>query len=142
MSEPEIARRCVACGVSVRERAMYCPQCGNPIPQHQSATTNISAGDTMIDNAPADTRVDLAMTQPLTAVAPPPPPAESAPTQKHAVVHRPTDHSVRGRVEHIRKVSSVMIDQAAYDPSLRFLLVAAAFFILFIVLLIASKVIG
>jgi hypothetical protein len=39
-------------------------------------------------------------------------------------------------------VSSVVIDQAAYDPSLRFLLVAAALFILFIVLLIASKVIG
>jgi hypothetical protein len=49
---------------------------------------------------------------------------------------------VRGRVENIRKVSSVLIDQAAYDPSLRFLLVAAAFFILFLVLLIASKVIG
>ncbi|HET7285888.1 MAG TPA: zinc ribbon domain-containing protein [Pyrinomonadaceae bacterium] len=140
MSEPEIARRCVACGVSVREHALFCPQCGNPIPQHRSTTTNISAGDTMID-APAETRADLAMTQPLTAVAPPPP-AENIPAPAPVVVHRPTDHSVRGRVEHIRKVSSVMIDQAAYDPSLRFLLVAAAFFILFIVLLIASKVIG
>ena len=138
MSEPEIARRCVACGVSVRERAMFCPQCGNPIAQHESTTTNISPVDTIVDNAPVETRTDLVMTQPLTAVAPPPP--ENKPT--HAVVHRPTDHSVRGRVEHIRKVSSVMIDQAAYDPSLRFLLVAAAFFILFIVLLIASKVIG
>ena len=28
MSEPEIARRCTACGVTVRERAMFCPQCG------------------------------------------------------------------------------------------------------------------
>ena len=44
-------------------------------------------------------------------------------------------------MEHIRKVSSVMLDEAAYDPSLRFLLVAAAFFILFLVLLIANKVI-
>jgi len=121
MSEPEIARRCVACGVSVREHAMFCPQCGNPISQPRSATTNISAADTMVDNAPVETTP--------TPVAP-------------VVVHRPTDHSVRGRVEHIRKISSVMIDQAAYDPSLRFLLVAAAFFILFIVLLIASKVIG
>ena len=57
-------------------------------------------------------------------------------------IPKSTDHSVRGRVEQIRKVSSVMIDQAAYDPSLRFLLVAAAFFILFLVLLIMSKVIG
>jgi hypothetical protein len=115
MSEPEIARRCVACGVTVRERAMFCPQCGNPIPQHQSETTNMSAAaDTMIDNAPPEP----------------------------ATIQRLTDHSVRGRVEHIRRVSHVVIDQAAYDPSLRFLLVAAAFFILFIVLLIASKVIG
>ena len=45
-------------------------------------------------------------------------------------------------MEKLRHVSSVMIDQAAYDPSLRFLLVAAAFFILFLVLLILSKVIG
>ena len=123
MSEPEIARRCVACGVSVREHAMFCPQCGNPIPQRQPATTNIAAADTVIDNAPVETT-------PTPTPAPP------------MVVHRPTDHSVKARVEHIRKVSSVMLDQAAYDPSLRFLLVAAAFFILFIVLLIASKVIG
>jgi hypothetical protein len=49
---------------------------------------------------------------------------------------------VKARVEKLRHVSSVVIDQAAYDPSLRFLLVAAAFFILFLVLLIMSKVIG
>ena len=142
MSEPEIARRCVACGVSVREHAMFCPQCGNPIPQRESAATNVSAAaDTMIDDVPAETRADLAMTQPLTAVTPLPP-EESTPMPAPVAVHRPADNSVRSRVEHIRKVSSVMIDQAAYDPSLRFLLVAAALFILFIVLVIASKVIG
>ena len=35
-----------------------------------------------------------------------------------------------------------MIDQAAYDPSLRFLLVAAVLFVLFLILVILSKVIG
>ena len=104
MSEPEIARRCIACGVSVRQHAMYCPQCGNPISQ-------------TIDPAPV----------------PAPAPA-AAPPRHH--------EGVKARVEKIRHVSSVMIDQAAYDPSLRFLLVAAAFFILFLVLLILSKVIG
>ena len=29
MSEPEIARRCVACGAAVRGRAKFCPQCGS-----------------------------------------------------------------------------------------------------------------
>lgn len=121
MSEPEIARRCVACGVSVREHAMFCPQCGNPIPQAHAVTTNIAAAETMVDTAP---------TTALHPVTPPPAEPEVA------------EHGVRGRVQQIRKVSSVVIDQAAYDPSLRFLLVAAAFFILFIVLVIASKVIG
>jgi predicted RNA-binding Zn-ribbon protein involved in translation (DUF1610 family) len=54
----------------------------------------------------------------------------------------PTTEGVRDRVEKLRKVSSMVIDQAAYDPSLRFLLVAAALFLLFLVLLIISKVIG
>jgi len=134
MSEPEIeiARRCTFCGVSVRQHAMFCPQCGNPIRQ-EAAPTSVSLSDTIIDTAPTETRQDLAATQPLSAVVPPAP---------MTVLPPATDHSVRGRVEHIRKVSSVVIDQAAYDPSLRFLLVAAAFFILFLVLLIMSKVIG
>ena len=59
-----------------------------------------------------------------------------------APVSKIREDGVRGRVEKLRKVSSVVIDQAAYDPSLRFLLVAAVLFLLFLVLLILSKVIG
>ena len=47
-----------------------------------------------------------------------------------------------GRVEKLRKASSVVIDQAAYDPSLRFLLVAGALFLLFLILLVTSKILG
>lgn len=112
MSEPEIARRCTACGVSVRERAVFCPQCGNPVPQGPVTVT--TATDTIVDPAPV-----MPATKPI----------------RH-------QDGVKGRVEKLRHVSSVVIDQAAYDPSLRFLLVAAAFFILFLVLLILSKVIG
>lgn len=112
MPEPEIARRCTTCGASVRQRAMFCPQCGNPIRQTQApeatATTPLIP-ETIVENAPKPK------------------------------VH---DEGVRGRVEKLRKVSSVMIDQAAYDPSLRFLLVAAVLFLVFLVLLILSKVIG
>ena len=50
--------------------------------------------------------------------------------------------NVRERVEKIKHVSSVVIDQAAYDPSLRFLLVVIVLFVLFLILLILSKVIG
>lgn len=129
MSEPEIARRCSACGVTVRERAMFCPQCGNPISQ-QPVTTSVAPADTVIEAAPTEAlRTDVTLTdRPKPSARP--------------VVHREPEHGVRGRVEQIRKVSSVLVDQAAYDPSLRFLLVAAAMFLLFIVLLILSKVLG
>ncbi|HJS24958.1 MAG TPA: zinc-ribbon domain-containing protein [Pyrinomonadaceae bacterium] len=112
MSEPEIARRCSSCGASVRQRAMFCPQCGNPVSQSQAPVTTATTPlipETIIETAPA------------------------------AKVH---EDGVRSRVEKLRKVSSVVIDQAAYDPSLRFLLVAAVLFLLFLVLLILSKVIG
>ena len=110
MSEPEIARRCSACGASVRQQAMFCPQCGNQIAEATpAAKTAVVATETVVETPPAT---------------------------------RAEQDGVRGRVEKIRKVSSVVIDQAAYDPSLRFLLVAAAMFLLFLVLLIASKVIG
>jgi hypothetical protein len=109
MSDPEIARRCTACGASVRQGALFCPQCGNPIAQAATPTVTTALTDTIVDPAPM------------------PPPHHDG---------------VKGRVEKFVRVSSVMIDQAAYDPSLRFLLVAAAFFFLFLVLLILSKVIG
>jgi uncharacterized Zn finger protein (UPF0148 family) len=112
MSEPEIARRCPSCGVSLRQRALYCPQCG----QHIG------------DSEPVET-------------------SQTAPTQAlHSVTHSSALTSVAGnvreRVEKIKHVSTVMIDQAAYDPSLRFLLVAAVIFVLFLILLILSKVIS
>jgi hypothetical protein len=46
------------------------------------------------------------------------------------------------RVERLRKISNTVIDQAAYDPSLRFILVAAALFIVFLIILIWSKLLG
>jgi hypothetical protein len=46
------------------------------------------------------------------------------------------------RVEKIHHVSTVMLEEAHYDPSLRFVLVALGLFIVFVVLLILSKVMG
>lgn len=108
MSEPEIARRCTHCGVSLRQRALFCPQCGEKI------------SDGQIHENPA--------------------PAASPASQPHGLTN--VADNVRERVEKIRHVSSVVIDQAAYDPSLRFLLVAAVLFVLFLILLILSKLIG
>jgi len=46
------------------------------------------------------------------------------------------------RVEKIRQASTVVIEEASYDPSLRFVLVALALFLVFVVLLVLSKVMG
>ena len=46
------------------------------------------------------------------------------------------------RVEKIRQASTVVIEEASYDPSLRFVLVALGLFVLFVVLLVLSKVMG
>jgi hypothetical protein len=46
------------------------------------------------------------------------------------------------RVERIRHVSSVVIEEASYDPSLRFVLVALGLFILFLILLVVTKLMG
>src|SRR6185369_13242201 len=87
MSDPEIDRRCSQCGVSVRSHALFCPQCGQPIP-HSDSSTNV------VDNAPtvpiqreahwdpAETRPlmslpDLSETKPL--VAPPAPVPQTTP---------------------------------------------------------------
>lgn len=95
---------------------MFCPQCGNPLVTQQTTNT-------------ADTS-QTAPTQALHPTAPDPAPRSGV------------ADNVRHRVEKIKHVSSVVIDQAAYDPSLRFLLVAAVLFVLFLVLVIISKALG
>jgi hypothetical protein len=46
------------------------------------------------------------------------------------------------RVEKIHHVSTAMIEEATYDPSLRFVLVALGLFVVFVILLVLSKVMG
>ena len=46
------------------------------------------------------------------------------------------------RVEKIRHASTVVIEEASYDPSLRFVIVALGLFVVFVILLVLSKVMG
>ena len=136
MSEPEIARRCTACGLSVRQSAMFCPQCGSPIVKQQTTTETAHTAPTQALRtvSTADDSPSNHQTAAVQAVHPPP-------TQSSSGLTGVADN-VRERVEKIRHVSSVVIDQAAYDPSLRFLLVAAVLFVLFLILVILSKALG
>jgi hypothetical protein len=61
--------------------------------------------------------------------------------QKATHVARDVEGNVAHRVQKLRDASSVVIDEASYDASLRFVLIAAALFILFLVMLLLSKVI-
>jgi predicted RNA-binding Zn-ribbon protein involved in translation (DUF1610 family) len=58
-----------------------------------------------------------------------------------AVARHAVRDDVLHRVENLRQISSVVIDEASYDPSLRFVLVAAFLFIVFLVILVLSELI-
>ena len=157
MSEPEISHRCSSCGASVRQRALFCPQCGNgmtnqpAIPEIASDSAHdVSAKPSAIEPPEARTakqsrnNLNTAPLNPAGAQA-----FDKATMRDRDTVQlRPgvtrvgSQENVLGRVEKLRKVSTVVMDQAAYDPSLRFLLVAGALFLLFLLLLILSKVMG
>jgi len=250
MSEPEIARRCTACGASIRDRALFCPQCGHTLADKGRTTAELveteqlgsaEAASAEVENKRADvgrtveidpetveprltmhpvadatsdevepetaepesaareieTEKATAETRssevaPETEIAEPAASAEltddvvtdavplnsqslPSPEQSETVAPPWPDRRVRRppsarpypaeldkrhrlqraaagardaledgaqRVERIRKISSVVIDQASYDPSLRFILIAAALFIVFLTILIMSKLIG
>jgi len=117
MPEPEILRRCAVCGATSRSSALFCPQCGNAAPKTSGKSGAVPA-------------------------------VEPEPSSEHA--HDPglqsrkpglAERSVQPRVEKVRKLPSVVFDGAAHDASVRFVLVAAALFVLFLVILLLSKMI-
>ena len=155
MPDPEIAHRCSVCGATVRHRALFCPQCGHGVANQDAAVETDSerapsSGGVNQSSEPEPVeRVgpDQSMTQPLVGEVSGAPDSPSGRTR--TTMHRATtaakagfEDNVLAPVEKLRKVSSIVIDQAGYDPSLRFLLVAAGLFLVFILLLVLSKVIG
>jgi hypothetical protein len=62
--------------------------------------------------------------------------------QRATTIARDVEGDVIHRVQKVREISSVVLDEAGYDPSLRFVLVAAALFGLFLLILLLNKLIG
>ena len=161
MPTPEIARRCTSCGVSIRVRAAFCPQCGKPLKtpdMTDAAQDDVLAPTSELADLGGDNsklEADEQLTKKLSA--PPgiaktsnslprkqPMQATIGMVQPEVPARVPRPRVViadegRNRVEKFRKISSAMIDEAAYDPSLRFVLVAAALFIVFLFLLLLSE---
>ena len=158
MSEPEIARRCLSCGASVRVRALFCPQCGSVLSQKPDVAVGATESKEGRANA-ADPEFEAigSETAPLTATVKesesdnvPTLPnrwqADTAVPAAHDTIHRGTavvrdgiEDDLLHRVQRIRKMSNVVLEEASYDPSLRFVLVAAALFVVFLLILILSK---
>jgi hypothetical protein len=164
MNEPLIARRCPWCGVAIREQAFFCPQCGKDLTQLHP---DFSA--TIVESAPPeikqkDTAELLEPTAPKESPAKAaPPPATPAPVattktrkapigqqalgkmgagiQKATHVARDVEGNVAHRVQKLRDASSVVVTEASYDASLRFVLVALVLFIVFLMMLFLSKLI-
>jgi len=138
----------------VRKRdAQFCPECGQALNDPEPAPAT-SESNTIVENA------TTAAARSETPTVSPPSQVESTPSshpQRIAEKTRETLHrasavasdAARGvieepvkRVERIRHASTHVIEEASYDPSLRFVLVALGLFVVFLILLVLSKVMG
>jgi predicted nucleic acid-binding Zn-ribbon protein len=161
---PEISHRCPSCGASVRdfgERAMFCPECGKNLtettsekPLHedsQVATESAArsgADETTVVSAEEAAPVKATVTEGDAAKNLVVEDRHTARERTRETLHR-ASNMARGaiednvkRVEKIHHVSTVMLEEATYDPSLRFVLVALGLFVVFVILLVLSKVMG
>lgn len=157
---PEISHRCLSCGASVRdfgERAMFCPECGKTLTETRSeplAQENLQVATENAANSDAAEPAVVPSAR-VAAVTEIDPAKELVVEDRHKArertretLHRASSMA-RGaiednvkRVEKIHHVSTVMLEEATYDPSLRFVLVALGLFVVFVILLILSKVMG
>ena len=151
MTSPEISPRCSSCGAAIRESgALFCPECGQPLAQTETKLPLPESDQAAVTEA--------AMEKPASEPESATPPAKTddpAAAHQHRIgdktrerLHRASEVA-RGvieepakRVEKIRHASTHVIEEASYDPSLRFVLVALGLFIVFVVLLVLSKVMG
>lgn len=149
MTEPVIARRCPSCGVSIRELAYFCPQCGRDLPPQQRPATLDSANQ-VTQPLSRDT-ASLELQEPVRVkeavkdrrnVGQAAMGAVGAKIQRAATIARDAEGDVLHRVQKVREISSVVIDEAGYDPSLRFVLIAAILFVLFLVIVLLNKLIS
>jgi predicted nucleic acid-binding Zn-ribbon protein len=161
---PEISHRCPSCGASVRdfgERTMFCPECGENLTETRSAKADQKTSQSDLEgeagsDAPQPPVVTREAAAPVNAVdaegdKEKPSVAEDRHTARERTretLHRASNRArgaIEGnvkRVEKIHHVSTVMFEEAHYDPSLRFVLVALGLFVVFVILLILSKVMG
>lgn len=153
MTKPEIFRRCPYCDVSIRARASFCPQCGKALEDPEKTAIAVEEPRTHISDPAISHQKTIAdrgeqrSEQPTLIL-------DERARNKAAGV-RSLDSKLRAqapltsdgshahnKMEKVEAVSSEVFPDSSYDPSLRFLLVAAVLFILFLIILFLSKWIG
>jgi hypothetical protein len=168
MSQPEIFRRCAHCGASSKPGELFCAQCGNALLTDKLVTekTEQPAGQNSLtlerDQAAAkQEELETTDSNPILQSSESGISDDAAPSSNQAgaaavnatLGQNPGLASQRvglaarsgmadrgkPRLEKPRRVSSVVLDEAAYDPGIRFILVVGVLFVLFIVLLLLSK---
>lgn len=165
--EPEIARRCSACGASIRGGAFSCPQCGRPA--KAEATDGVVAAETpeipglrktdAVQNSPL-LATQSGQVEPVSAIALEAAEQQGPPTEAVAVASEEETEarSKRGRivsatreavgekisprVQKLRQASNVVLEEASYDPSVRFVLIAIVIFLLSLLLFFLNRVLG
>lgn len=154
MSEPQIAHRCPSCGASIRVRALFCPHCGETLPEFQPKSADGSS-DQVSDKKGRKGRLGGGRSERSPSKEVPVEDVSAAAVPRNQGMQGARDTVNRARVaardvieedlfqgvEKLRHISSVVLDEAAYDPSLRFVLVAAVLFVLFLVILVVSEMI-
>ena len=152
---PEISHRCPSCGASTRDfgkGVLFCPECGKPLAGSERSENEPVVNESAAASASSPT-IDGGQSQTGSSVTVE---KTTADTRERATARERTRETLqrasqrtRGaiegnvkRVEKIHQVSSVVLEEATYDPSLRFVLVALGLFGLFVVLLVLSKVMG
>jgi predicted nucleic acid-binding Zn-ribbon protein len=159
---PEISHRCPSCGASIRdfgERAMFCPECGKPVASAKENSPNwgetraevsstVSAASGIAASHDDKVAVPAISLNDEEAIKSESPERHGAREKTRETLHRAST-AARGAIEHnvqrvkkVEHVSAVMLEEASSDPSLRFVLVALGLFVVFIILLVLSKVMG
>jgi len=137
---------------------MFCPECGKPVApakenspnggEAQPADVSSTVNAPVAVNDPADDKVAVVSGTDRVGTNSESPERHGAREKTRETLHRAST-AARGAIEHnvqrvkkVEHVSAVMLEEASTDPSLRFVLVALGLFVVFIILLVLSKVMG